>query len=88
MPAAMLVEVVILARGTAATTSVAAGGTVINVENTTQFDDDGGRLDIVGAELARRRAGESGAFEERAAEAALLAETFERPVEGNAEAVH
>ena len=38
--------------------------------------------------LAGGRAGEGGPFEERAAEAALVAEAFLRAIEGDAEAVH
>jgi hypothetical protein len=50
MPDASLVEVVVLARGTSATADTAAGATVVPVEDTTQFDEDGGVLDIVGAQ--------------------------------------
>lgn len=48
MPAAMLTEVVVEDRGTSATTDVSAGGSVVSVEDTTQFDEDGGFLDICG----------------------------------------
>lgn len=44
----MLVEVQVLARGSAATGDVAAGSTVVPVEDVTQFDDAGGTVQIDG----------------------------------------
>lgn len=44
----LLTEVATLTQGSAATADVAAGGTVVPVENLTDFASDGGKVDIAG----------------------------------------